>query len=180
MPSSLRPAAQCQPKRPARVSNSRQHQCGAFSKPRAPAARLQTATTPGSGMMVAGPTRADKDKKKDQKSRQTQAGIGHSAPTHRGGHVQNKKWECWGLILLNEWTCGYSVAPQPALPVCAPAANAAAAAAVPKLRTQHCALHACDRSGAPRRRVRVRAVHRRLSSLSMSLPGTSEQTPLLE
>ena len=26
----------------------------------------------------------------DRTSRQTQAGIGHSAPAHRGGHVQNR------------------------------------------------------------------------------------------
>ena len=26
----------------------------------------------------------------DRTSRRTQAGIGHSAPAHRGGHVQNK------------------------------------------------------------------------------------------
>ena len=33
-----------------------------------------------------------KKKKKitDRTSRQTQAGIGHSAPAHRGGHVQNR------------------------------------------------------------------------------------------
>ena len=30
------------------------------------------------------------NKIKNRTSRQTQAGIGHSAPAHRGGHVQNK------------------------------------------------------------------------------------------
>ena len=29
-------------------------------------------------------------KKTDRTSRQTQAGIGHSAPAHRGGHMQNR------------------------------------------------------------------------------------------
>ena len=32
-----------------------------------------------------------KKKKKNRTSRQTQAGIGHSAPAHRGGHVQNSR-----------------------------------------------------------------------------------------
>ena len=31
-----------------------------------------------------------KQKKTDGTSRQTRAGIGHSAPAHRGGHVQNR------------------------------------------------------------------------------------------
>ena len=31
-----------------------------------------------------------KKKKADRTSRQTQAGIGHSAPAHRGGHMQNR------------------------------------------------------------------------------------------
>ena len=31
-----------------------------------------------------------KKKKTDQTSRRTQAGIGHSAPAHRGGHMQNR------------------------------------------------------------------------------------------
>ena len=31
-----------------------------------------------------------KKKKNFRTSRQTQAGIGHSAPAHRGGHVQNR------------------------------------------------------------------------------------------
>ena len=32
----------------------------------------------------------EKKEKTDRTSRQTQAGIGHSAPAHRGGHVQNR------------------------------------------------------------------------------------------
>ena len=31
-----------------------------------------------------------KKKKTDRTSRQTQAGIGHSLPAHRGGHMQNR------------------------------------------------------------------------------------------
>ena len=42
-----------------------------------------------------------KKKTPDWTSRQIQAGIGHSAPAHRGGHVQNRirrRQALWGKI----------------------------------------------------------------------------------
>ena len=42
-------------------------------------------------LSVTSPNTSYKRKKKpDRTSRQTQAGIGHNAPAHRGGHVQNR------------------------------------------------------------------------------------------
>ena len=39
---------------------------------------------------TAGKKKGEKKRKKDRTSRQIQAGIGHSAPAHRGGQVQNR------------------------------------------------------------------------------------------
>ena len=53
--------------------------------------------------------------KKNRASRQTQAGIGHSAPAHRGGHVQNssrrKDHSCTILSAAPTTTCDYTEAP---------------------------------------------------------------------